>query len=190
MLKIYVYTYIIMTRYFRCQENNSILVVQYSLTKNLKGDLVMEKNYTDIDYTQICVCANLRKKTRAVTQLYDKALEPTHLKVTQYSMLANIAHHKAVSVSQLGDILLLDQTTITRNVNLLKKNGYVDVTRDTQDGRTKIISLTAIGIEKLNEAKPIWMDIQEKIIEDIGLEKYIDFYETLKKIQKVVKSYD
>ena len=150
----------------------------------------MERNYTDIDYTQICVCANLRKKTRAVTQLYDKVLEPTQLKVTQYSMLANIARHKAVSVSQLGDILLLDQTTITRNVNLLKKNGYVDVTRDTQDGRTKIISLTAIGIEKLKEATPLWMEIQEKIIQDIGLDKYKDFYETLKKMQKVLKTYE
>lgn len=82
---------------------------------------MMEKVHTDIDYTQICVCANLRKKTRIVTQLYDKILEPTNLKVTQYAMLANIAKHKAVSVSQLGIILSLDQTTITRNVNLLKK---------------------------------------------------------------------
>jgi len=156
----------------------------------VKGDLVMERNYIDIDYTQICVCANLRKKTRVVTQLYDKVLEPTNLKVTQYSMLANIAQHKAVTVSQLGEILLLDQTTITRNVNLLKKNDYVEVKRDPQDGRTKMISLTTTGMQKLTEAAPIWMDIQEKIIHDIGLEKYKDFYETLKKIQQVVKSYD
>ncbi len=53
----------------------------------------MEKVYTDIDYTQICVCTNLRKKTRVVTQLYDKILEPTNLKVTQYALLANIAKH-------------------------------------------------------------------------------------------------
>lgn len=150
----------------------------------------MEKFYTDIDYTQICVCANLRKKTRVVTQLYDKVLEPTNLKITQYSMLANIAKHKAVSVSQLGNILLLDQTTITRNVNLLKKNGYVAITQDSQDGRSKIISLTTTGLEKLNEAAPIWMDLQKKIIHDIGLEQYINFYDTLQKIQKVVKSYE
>lgn len=150
----------------------------------------MEKVYTDIDYTQICVCTNLRKKTRVVTQLYDKILEPTNLKVTQYALLANIAKHQAVSVSQLGIILSLDQTTITRNVNLLKKNGYVAITQDSQDGRSKIISLTATGMQKLTEAAPIWMDIQEKIIHDIGPEKYKDFYETLKKIQQVVKSYE
>ncbi|MFJ7917550.1 MULTISPECIES: MarR family winged helix-turn-helix transcriptional regulator [unclassified Lysinibacillus] len=144
----------------------------------------------NIDYTQICVCANLRKKTRLVTQLYDKLLQPTGLKVTQYSMLANIDLQQAVSISRLGEILLLDQTTITRNINLLKRNGYVDLTRDPQDARAKVITLTDKGVEKLNEAAPIWQDIQERIINDIGLEKYNDFYETLKTIQKIIQSYD
>jgi len=143
-----------------------------------------------IDYTQICVCANLRKKTRVVTQLYDKLLQPTGLKVTQYSMLANINQQQSVSISQLGDILLLDQTTITRNINVLKQNGYVNITKDPQDARTKIITLTKKGVEKLNEAAPIWEDIQERIINDIGLEKYEHFYETLKSIQKIIQSYD
>jgi len=153
----------------------------------------LEKEYgamKNIDYTQICVCANLRKKTRVVTQLYDKLLQPTGLKVTQYSMLANIGHQQSVSISRLGEILLLDQTTITRNINLLKQNGYVDLTRDSQDARTKVITLTNKGVEKLNEAAPIWQDIQERIINDIGLEKYNDFYETLTTIQKIIKSYD
>ncbi|MFJ7735307.1 MarR family winged helix-turn-helix transcriptional regulator [Lysinibacillus sp. NPDC097287] len=150
----------------------------------------MSTEFNDIDYLQICVCANLRRKTRVVTQLYDKLLQPAGLKVTQYSMLANIALQKAVSISRLGEILLLDQTTVTRNVNVLKQSGYVSVTKDKQDSRTKIISLTDKGIEKLNEARPIWQDIQEKIINDIGLEKYKDFYETLKSIQKIIKIYD
>lgn len=144
----------------------------------------------NIDYTQICVCANLRKKTRLVTQFYDKLLQPTGLKVTQYSMLANIDLQQAVSISRLGEILLLDQTTITRNINLLKRNGYVDLTRDPQDARAKVITLTEKGVEKLNEAAPIWQDVQERIINDIGLENYNDFYETLKTIQKIIQSYD
>ncbi|MBG9452760.1 MarR family transcriptional regulator [Lysinibacillus sphaericus] len=144
----------------------------------------------NIDYTQICVCANLRKKTRVVTQLYDKLLLSTGLKVTQYSMLANIDHQQSVSISRLGEILLLDQTTITRNINLLKQNGYVDIMKDPQDARTKVITLTEKGVEKLNEAAPIWEDIQKRIINDIGIEKYEDFYETLKSIQKIIQAYD
>lgn len=150
----------------------------------------MGTEYNEIDYLQICVCANLRRKTRVVTQLYDKLLQPTGLKVTQYSMLVNILQQKVVSISRLGEILLLDQTTVTRNVNVLKQSGYVLVTKDKQDSRTKNISLTDQGIEKLDEARPIWQNIQEKIINDIGLEKYKDFYDTLKNIQKVIKTYD
>ncbi|MGE7091002.1 MarR family winged helix-turn-helix transcriptional regulator [Lysinibacillus sp. NPDC048646] len=150
----------------------------------------MDKEFTILDYTQVCVCANLRKKTRVVTQMYDKLLQPTNLKITQYSMLANIDHQKAVSISKLGEILLLDQTTVTRNVNLLKQSGYVAITRDKQDARTKILSLTDTGIKKLNEATPIWRELQERIINDIGPEKYQDFYETLRHIQKIIKTYD
>lgn len=155
-----------------------------------KESCEMSAEINDIDYLQICVCANLRRKTRVVTQHYEKLLQPTGLKVTQYSMLANISQQKAVSISRLGEILLLDQTTVTRNVNLLKQSGYVTITRDKQDSRTKFISLTDKGIEKLAEATPIWQDIQERIINDIGLEKYRDFYETLKSIQKIIKIYD
>jgi len=105
-------------------------------------------------------------------------------------MLANIDHQQSVSISRLGEILQLDQTTITRNINLLKQNGYVDIMKDPQDARTKVITLTEKGVEKLNEAAPIWEDIQKRIINDIGIEKYEDFYETLKSIQKIIQSYD
>lgn len=150
----------------------------------------MKNQLKTIDYTQICVCANLRKKTRVVTQLYDKLLQPTGLKVTQYSMLAHIDLQQAVSISRLGEILQLDQTTVTRNINLLKQHGYVELKRDTSDARTKKITLTEKGLEKLHEAAPIWQTIQDRIIEDIGVEKYADFYDTLRTIQKIIQAYD
>lgn len=130
------------------------------------------------------------KKTRVVTQLYDKLLQPTGLKITQYSMLANIAHYQAVSISRLGDILRLDQTTVTRNIRLLKEQDYVQLTKDTQDARSKNITLTDKGFAKLNEARPIWQAIQRRVIDDIGIEKYTDFYDTLQTLQKIIKSYD
>ena len=150
----------------------------------------MKNQLKNIDYTQICVCANLRKKTRVVTQLYDKLLQPTGLKVTQYSMLAHIDLQQAVSISRLGEILQLDQTTVTRNINLLKQHGYVELKRDTNDARTKKITLTEEGLEKLHEAAPIWQGIQDRIIEDIGMEKYADFYDTLRTMQQIIQSYD
>ena len=145
----------------------------------------MSREHNDIDLMQICVGSNLRKTSRVVTQLYDKFLQSTGLKITQYSMLVNIVRHKGVSISKLGEIMLLDQTTATRNVNNLKKNGLVNITKDKNDSRAKIITITDLGIKKLKEANPIWVQIQERIINDIGKEQYKRFLETLKNIQDI-----
>ncbi|MFJ7756378.1 MarR family winged helix-turn-helix transcriptional regulator [Peribacillus muralis] len=145
----------------------------------------MSREHNDIDLIQICVGSNLRKTSRVVTQLYDKFLQATGLKITQYSMLVNIVRHKDISISKLGEIMLLDQTTATRNVNNLKKNGLVYITKDQYDSRAKIITITDLGSKKLKEANPIWLQIQEKIINDIGKEQYKRFLETLKNIQDI-----
>lgn len=144
-----------------------------------------------MDYIiQFCACANLRKAARSVTQAYEKKMEPTGLKVTQYYMLVNIARHDKISISNLGDIMLLDQSTVTRNVNVLKNSGYVDIARDISDSRTKSVSITDIGLAKLEEATPIWLQIQGKIEKEIGQEKYQDLLETLKQLQGAIELYD
>ncbi|MCG7337579.1 MarR family winged helix-turn-helix transcriptional regulator [Sporosarcina sp. ACRSM] len=151
----------------------------------------MNNTHSEMDYIiQFCACANLRKAARSVTQAYERKMESTGLKVTQYYMLVNIARHDKISISNLGDVMLLDQSTVTRNVNVLKNSGYVDIARDPIDSRTKSVSITDIGLAKLEEATPIWLQIQEKIEKDIGQEKYADLLETLKKLQEFVESYD
>ena len=111
---------------------------------------------------QSCACANLRKTARSVTQAYENQMRVTGLKVTQYYMLANIARHKQISISELGETMMLDQTTATRNVNVLKKNDYVSIARSKNDSRTKFIAITEIGLQKLKEATPIWTRMQIK----------------------------
>ncbi|MEH7226459.1 MarR family winged helix-turn-helix transcriptional regulator [Bacillus sp. JJ1566] len=144
----------------------------------------MNNKHNEMDYIiQFCACANLRKAARIVTQSYEKQMQPTGLKVTQYYMLVNISHHKEISISQLGEMMLLDQTTITRNVNILKKSGYVTITKDKNDSRTKSISITDVGIAKLEEATTIWLQIQEKAENGIGKQEYRDLLKTLKKLQ-------
>lgn len=122
-----------------------------------------------------------------VTQAYEKQMQATGLKVTQYYMLVNIARHKEISISRLGEIMLLDQTTITRNVNILKNSGYVNITKDKSDSRTKSIQVTDTGLVKLEEATPIWLQIQEKAESGIGKEKYEDLLETLKHLQESIE---
>src|SRR5207245_7476434 len=73
-----------------------------------------------------CVCNTLRMVTRAVTQLYDDVLRPSGLRVTQFSILATIARIGEANVKQLEDTLAIDQTTLTRRLNLLERDGVIE----------------------------------------------------------------
>ena len=144
----------------------------------------MDNKQDDMDYIiQYCVCANLRKVARVVTQSYEKQMKTIGLKITQYYMLINIVRYKGISISELGENMLLDQTTVTRNVNILEKNSYVNIKKDEGDSRIKSIVITEQGLAKLEEATPIWSQIQKRIEASIGEEKYKELLETLTQIQ-------
>ena len=68
-----------------------------------------------------CVCNTLRMVSRAVTQLYDDVLRPGGLRVTQFSILAAIARRGEANLKELEVTLAIDQTTLTRSLNLLER---------------------------------------------------------------------
>lgn len=148
----------------------------------------MNKKINDMDFIiQFCACANIRKAARIVTQTYEKKMAPTGLKVTQYYMLVNIARHCNISISELGNIMLLDQSTVTRNINILQKDNYVAITRDINDSRTKTVSITDSGLSKIEEATPIWLQLQENIETDMGTKKFKDLLQTLNQLQRTLE---
>ncbi|MCB2360134.1 hypothetical protein [Clostridium estertheticum] len=75
---------------------------------------------TDTKNLKNCACGNLRMTTRTITQFYDKVLKPTGLRSTQLSLLISILLHKNISVSELAVKSLMDQSTVTRNIEILK----------------------------------------------------------------------
>ena len=72
-----------------------------------------------------CVCNALRMATRAITQLYDDALRPSGLRASQFSVLATIAGRGEANLKQLEELLAIDQTTLTRNLSLLERDGVL-----------------------------------------------------------------
>ena len=72
-----------------------------------------------------CTAAALRRVARLSTIVYDEALRPLGLKLTQYSLLINIRESDAVSVTELSDRMMMDRTTLTRNLAPLRKAGWV-----------------------------------------------------------------
>ena len=141
----------------------------------------------DNKYSQSCTCGNLRKTTRTITQFYDKMLQPTGLRSTQCLLLLDISYNKNISVTSLGNILLMDQSTVTRNVELLRKSGYIDIKKEEQDSRKKCITITDKGVKTLEEAIPILKKAQSTIEDGIGKERIKELLKTLKDIEKLVK---
>src|SRR5881628_2611010 len=102
-----------------------------------------------------CVCNTLRMVTRAVTQLYDDVLRPSGLRVTQFSILAAIARMGEANLRVLEDTLAIDQTTLTRSLNLLERDGVIE-RASHPDARIRGMKLTSKGRRALEAARPLF----------------------------------
>ena len=129
-----------------------------------------------------CLCAVIRKAGRIVTKQYDHYLKPSGIKITQYSMLANITRSPGITVSELANLLLMDQTTVTRNLRVLEKLGYIFLEVDVTDQRIRRIQVSDDGISKMDEARPLWEKAQREIERILGkksIEGMLDIFKKL-----------
>lgn len=131
-----------------------------------------------------CVCNTLRMVTRAVTQLYDDVLRPSGLRVTQFSILATIARRGDANLKQLEEALAIDQTTLTRGVNVLERDGVIE-RAPHPDGRIKSMRLTAKGRRALRSARPLWAQAQRKVLRELGTTAWADAQRRLTRLLHV-----
>jgi DNA-binding MarR family transcriptional regulator len=115
-----------------------------------------------------CTCLRLRKAARRVSQIYDSYVEPYGLTITQFGLLAHLRVLPGVSVSALAAKLVMDPTTLTRNMKPLAKKGLVAFRTDPEDRRTRALNLTAKGRETFRAAKPAWAKAQRHVEEALG----------------------
>lgn len=120
-----------------------------------------------------CVCNTLRMVSRAVTQLYDEVLRPSRLRVTQFSILAAIGRMGEANLRQLGGALAIDQTTLTRSLNLLERDRLIQRVSHP-DRRVKAMGLTSKGERALEVARPLWAQAQDKILRELGAKAWAD----------------
>ena len=118
-----------------------------------------------------CVCTTLRMVSRAVTQLYDDVLRPSGLRVTQFSILATIAHMGEANLKQLERRLAIDQTTLTRSLGLLERYGLLE-RASHPDGRVKAMQVTDKGRRTLAGARPRWAQAQAKVLRELGAQTW------------------
>ena len=126
-------------------------------------------------------CASLRRAARAVTQLYDGAFRATGLHATQFTLLQVVSRRPDVMQGELGELLAVDSTTLSRTLRPLVSRGLLHVAPG-QDGRTRLISLTAKGKTQLDKGRPAWEAVQEKLRGKLGGTAWTRLLEELKDV--------
>ena len=117
-----------------------------------------------------CVCFNLRKAARAVTRIYDEAFKPVGLRATQFTLLAALKSTGPATVNDLAERLVMDRTTLSRNLGILQKKGLVEISAG-QDRRERHARLTDAGGAVLAAAWPVWEATQRRMVEAMGGER-------------------
>jgi DNA-binding MarR family transcriptional regulator len=129
-----------------------------------------EELLNSLQETTQCACFNMRKATRHLTKFYDAKLSAAGMRSTQFSLLVHIAAINDISISVLADRMVMERTTLTRNLKPLEKAGYVRVQQGA-DKRMRTISLTDAGMRKLAEAVPYWIEAQAEFLKRFGSDK-------------------
>ena len=109
-----------------------------------------------------CACANLRRVARIVTQRYDQQLQPAGIKTTQFTLLQALTRTGSISQGNLGELLGLDSTTLTRTLAPLRRKGWIE-TKPGQDRREVRLTLTAEGKRKYLSALHYWQSAQRQL---------------------------
>ncbi|MGH9396090.1 MAG: MarR family winged helix-turn-helix transcriptional regulator [Terriglobia bacterium] len=118
-----------------------------------------------------CACANLRRAARAVTQLYDQELRGAGLHATQFTLLQVLAGAGRITQGNLGDLLAMDSTTLTRTLRLLVGKGWVR-SLPGEDRRERHLLLTPAGRRELDQARPHWERAQQRLRKALGNSKW------------------
>ncbi len=131
--------------------------------QNTKLDL---KQCMDIGLT--CAVFNLRKASRVVTQLYEEIMKPSGILPTQFTLLVAARAWGPVTISNMAEALVMDRTTLTRNLKPLEREGLLSVSQGKDDQRAREVNMTNEGLRKLKQALPLWNEAQRKIKQSLG----------------------
>ena len=115
-----------------------------------------------------CTCSKLRRLTRRVTAVYDRALSGAGMRVTQYSLLAHVRGLRGVAMSELAEMLDMDRTTLTRNLRPLIEAGWIEVKPSAEDTRIRLVHITPSGETQWQAARVFWRQAQREVSSTIG----------------------
>ena len=120
---------------------------------------------------QRCTYTNVRRVDRVVARFFDEVLSPSGVSVAQFALLATLLEVAPVTINSLAEIMVIDRTTLTRNLALLSKKQFISC-QEGSDRRIRLVHLTAKGEEAFKTAFPLWQRAQERIEVAFGRERF------------------
>jgi DNA-binding MarR family transcriptional regulator len=119
-----------------------------------------------------CYCGSIRQASRIATQIYDRALKPSGMKITQFGILRMLSAYPDLTTGELARALAMDSTTLTRTLKIISDNRWIEATPG-DDRRERHWRVTDSGQERLRQALPLWKEAQKefaKFTADIDLD--------------------
>ena len=123
-----------------------------------------------------CIALRLRMLNRFVTNIYDEALRPLGLKISQLSLLVAITKMGEAKPAVLSEMFHMDASTLSRNVDRMRQRGWLAASPG-EDGRTVLLRVTKPGEELLQSAITAWQTAQERATELLGREGVTTLHE-------------
>src|SRR3954468_21532130 len=123
---------------------------------------------------ELCNCLALRQATRYVTQFYDQYLVPTGVRTTQFSILAKLQRSGPMTINALAEQMVMDRTTLGRNIQPLEREGLICVRQGRADRRSKELYLTDAGEATFRAAAQAWAEAQARFESVFGGERATD----------------
>jgi DNA-binding MarR family transcriptional regulator len=118
--------------------------------------------------TQDCNCFALRSAARHISQFYDQFLAPAGLRTSQFSILVKLKRLGPMTINGLAENMVMDRTTLGRNVLPLERDGLISIAPSAADRRAKELRLTKAGEKRLQQALSAWSNAQARFETDFG----------------------
>ena len=133
------------------------------------------------DIARNCIALRVRQLNRVITNVYDEALRPLGLKISQLNVLVATAKLRLAQPTKLCEILQMDASTLSRNVDRMRAKGWLEV-MPGEDGRTQPFRLTPRGTRLLEKSIPAWERAQHRATDLLGPDGVAAVAKTARKV--------
>lgn len=127
-----------------------------------------------------CNCFAVRQAARHVTQFYDQHLAPIGLTTSQWSLLAKLKGLGPMTINKLAADLVMDRTTLGRNIQPLEREGLIEIRPGATDRRMKELHLTPAGAERVRAGVKLWAAAQARFEAAFGAKRSSELRQLLR----------